>query len=63
MLIAAPNEVQEIYEVLCDPVADGSLSAAVDSGFPLEGFHEALAQPPRVGRSGKDNVRAGWATM
>lgn len=61
MLNAPRTEIHEIYQVLCELVAEGSLSAAVDSVFPLEDFHEAFAQSGRAGQNGKTIFKMGGA--
>lgn len=46
-------EIHEIYQNLCELVAEGSLNVSVDSVFPLEEFEEAFAQSMGNGRGGK----------
>lgn len=50
---APHEEIQEIYQNLCDLVDEGSLNAAVDSVFPLADFEEAFAQSLKNDRHGK----------
>jgi NADPH:quinone reductase-like Zn-dependent oxidoreductase len=50
---APRTEIQEIYQKLGDLVADGSLSAVVDSVYALEQFKEAFDQSLKSNRGGK----------
>ena len=56
----APHTViKGIYQTLGDLVADGSLSAAVDSVYPLDGFKDAFAPSLNASREGKVLFTAG----
>jgi NADPH:quinone reductase-like Zn-dependent oxidoreductase len=50
---APRTEIQEIYQKLGDLVADGSLSAVVETVYALEQFKEAFDQSLKSNRSGK----------
>ena len=50
---APTHEVTEVYTHLAGLVAAGKLVQAVDSTFPLENFHDALARLEAPERSGK----------
>jgi NADPH:quinone reductase-like Zn-dependent oxidoreductase len=50
---APRTEIQEIYQKLGELVAEGSLSAAVEHGYPLEQFKEAIQRSLRSNRGGK----------
>src|SRR6201998_3797153 len=50
---APRTEIEEIYQKLGDLVADGSLSAAVGTIYPLDQFKEAFRQSLKSNRSGK----------
>src|SRR6476646_6457572 len=50
---APRTEIQEIYQKLGDLVADGSLSAVVETVYPLEQFKEAFDQSLKSNRGGK----------
>ena len=50
---APRTEIQEIYQKLGDLVADGSLSAVVESVYALEQFKEAFDQSLKSNRGGK----------
>lgn len=50
---APRTEIQGIYQTLSDLVAEGSLSAAVDSVYPLGKFRDAFAQSLKSNRRGK----------
>jgi NADPH:quinone reductase-like Zn-dependent oxidoreductase len=47
------TEIQEIYQKLGDLVADGSLSAVVETVYALEQFKEAFDQSLKSNRGGK----------
>lgn len=46
-------EIEEIYQNLGDLVAEGALTVAVDSAYPLENFREAFARSLKSDREGK----------
>ena len=50
---APRTEIQEIYQKLGDLVADGSLSAVVESVYALEQFKQAFDQSLKSNRGGK----------
>src|SRR3989442_6242404 len=50
---APRTEVQEIYQKLGDLVADGSLSAAVEHGYPLGQFKESVKTSLKVNSGGQ----------
>jgi NADPH:quinone reductase-like Zn-dependent oxidoreductase len=50
---APRTEIQEIYQKLGDLVADGSLSAVVETVYALEQFKEAFDQSLKSNRGGK----------
>jgi len=50
---APRTEIQEIYQKLGDLVADGSLSAVVETVYALEQFKEAFDQSLKSKRGGK----------
>ena len=50
---APPEEVTAVYQNLASRVAAGNLVQLVDSTFPLEAFHQALAQLEAPERTGK----------
>ena len=50
---APRTEIQEIYQKLGDLVADGSLSAVVETVYALEQFKEAFDQSLKSSRNGK----------
>jgi len=49
----APHEIEGVYQILGDLVAEGSLSAAVEHVYPLDQFKEAFKQSLKSNRSGK----------
>jgi NADPH:quinone reductase-like Zn-dependent oxidoreductase len=50
---AARTEIREIYQMLGDLVADGSLSATIERVYPLEEFKEAFEHSLKWNRNGK----------
>ena len=50
---ASAEEIHAVYQDLAERVATGKLKQAVDTGFPLEEFQDALARLEAPDRSGK----------